>query len=143
MGLPFQDFGIFKGTNSYEDIHKSYGAMYKQKVDHSTIIESCDKIRKVFGNQWCRWFTNNFSSELLKLQLSSATTDSLQTFIYNQATKIHFTNTTKTDFIIRIIMEILHLTNQLTHHNFSDYLKNYFYCGESSFLNNILTNSHF
>lgn len=127
FGLPFQDFGIFNGTNSYEDIHKYYGAMYKQKVDLSTIIGSCDKIKKIFGNQWCRWFANNFSLELLKLQLSSANTDSLQTFIYSQATKTHFTNTTKTDFIIRIIMEILHLTNQLTHENFSDYFFIHYY----------------
>lgn len=127
FGIPFKDFGVFRGANSYEDIYEKFGIEYDQKVDHSDIIESCERVRKVFGNQWCRWFADSFSPELLRLQLSSASSESLQTFIYEQATKTNFTNTAKTDFIVRIIMETLHLTKQLNHDNFSDYFFLHYY----------------
>lgn len=129
FGLPFLDLGIFAGTNKYSDFSLN-ASSYNETSSFSSlsqyISEKCGTVRKTLGNQWCRWFADVFSYDLLKTQYSNPKQIDLLDFLYQQSTKKYLVNTIKRDFIFRLVNEMVYLGLNSQRHNIEDYYYLYF-----------------
>ena len=124
FGLPYLDLGVYQGSNSYADFNLT-DDMYSQHLDGLTIKDymarKCEDIRRVIGNQWCRWFANEFSHNLFELQSTEQSEKELLRFIKNQGSKKYLVNTVRKDFITRLIIEIFYRGLDYKTHNLADY----------------------